>query len=135
MRAYRWRQRAAGLRLERRWVAGEDDRGAIERVYSDHSLLDARSLAMHCVIARKVARDPSLLDVARRNLSAWKMARAGLAPHFLHEWSRLLTRPLTEILGFITSSDEVSTRLRQSSPFAGVLTAQQRKAIFDAFRA
>ena len=34
--------------------------------YSDHRRLDMRSLAMHTLIARKIVRNPELLDLARR---------------------------------------------------------------------
>jgi hypothetical protein len=51
MRLYRARKRAAGLHQERRWVAeGEESR----EVFSDHSILDVRSLPMHCLIARSL---------------------------------------------------------------------------------
>lgn len=133
MRDYRARRRAAGLRLQRRWVALGEASAAI-RTYSDHSLLDARSLAMHCVIAQKIAREPKLLQIAKRNLARWRQGSQPPAG-YLAEWDRLLQKPLSELLGFITAADEQSARLRQSSPFAGVLNPQERKRIFEAFRA
>lgn len=133
MRRYRARKRAAGLRQERRWVPVQGDRLA---VYSDHAVLDARSLAMHCLIARKVTRDPRLLEVARRNLEIWKRARpAGERPRYLGEWERVLSRPWPQIAAFITAGSEEATRLRQSSPFAGVLDATERRRVYEAFRA
>ena len=53
MRAYRKRKRDAGLKNVRRWEPAE---GA--RQYSDHRILEARRLAMHCQIAQKISRDP-----------------------------------------------------------------------------
>ena len=38
--------------------------------YSDHSLHDARSLALHAVIAYKIDRDPALLDKGPGNPQA-----------------------------------------------------------------
>jgi hypothetical protein len=43
--------------------------------YSSHRLLEARSLAMHAVIARKIERDPTLLAIAHRNIERWSARR------------------------------------------------------------
>ena len=68
MRAYRKRKRDAGLKNVRRWEPADGPSG---RRYSDHRILDARSLAMHCKIAQKIARDPELLGKAKANLERW----------------------------------------------------------------
>jgi hypothetical protein len=133
MRRYRARKRAAGLTQERRWVPAQGERLA---VWSDHAILEARSLAMHCLIARKITRDPRLIEVARRNLAGWKRARAAAErPRWLDEWERVLRRPWPEVAAFITSTTEHAARLRQSSPFAGVLDPTERRRIYEAFRA
>ena len=130
MRAYRKRKRAAGLKSESRWVPAKED--GISR-YSDHRILDARSLAMHCKIAQKVSREPGLLDVARQNLTRWRQKSAGEIPRYLEEWQEILDRPWIEIADFITSISDQATRLRSSSPFACVLSAEERKRIYEAF--
>ena len=130
MRAYRKRKRAAGLKSESRWVPAKED--GISR-YSDHRLLDARSLAMHCKIAQKISGEPGLLDVARQNLARWSRKSAGENPRYLAEWQKILDRPWIEIADFITSISDQTTRLRSSSPFAGVLSAEERKRIYEAF--
>jgi hypothetical protein len=133
MRRYRARKRAAGLKQERSWVPAGAERLA---VYSDHTILEARSLAMHCLIARKIARDPRLLEIARRNLRQWKRSRAATErPRYLDEWERVLRHPWPSIAAFITSTSEEATRLRQSSPFAGVLDPLERRRVYEAFRA
>ena len=132
MRAYRKRKRDAGLKNVRRW---EPEEGAGVRQYSDHRILDARSLAMHCKIAQKISRDPDLLNKAKANLERWSAKSKGPLPKYLHEWQEILDRPWPEIAEIITSMSEDATRLRSSSPFAGVLTADERKQIYAAFRA
>lgn len=133
MHRYRARRRAAGLKQERRWVPVRPESVA---VYSDHCIVEARSLALHCVIARKIFRRPALLDVARRNLAAWKRARADAErPRCLDEWEQILRRPWPEIAAFITATSAQAARLRQSSPFAGVLDRHERKRVYEAFRA
>lgn len=134
MRAYRARRRAAGLRLERRWVLPREP--VAPAIYSDHSLHDARSLAMHCVIAQKLAREPALLKIAKQNVAAWrKRANTNHAPAYLAEWARILSYPMPQLLAFITAMTEEAIRLRQSSPFAGILDPTERRRIVEAFRA
>ena len=131
MRAYRKRKRDAGLKSVRCW---EPEEGTVIRRYSDHRILDARSLAMHCKIAQKIARDPSLLDKAKANLERWSAKSEDPQPQYLREWRQILERPWPEIAELITSMSEDATRLRSSSPFAGVLTAREREQIYEAFR-
>lgn len=130
MRGYRAKKKMAGLKPRVTWVP------AIAPTYSSHRLLDARSLAMHCVIAERLRREPdSVVAKARENLARWR-ARAGTdAPGHLEERARILSQPWTQIAGILTAPGEEGTRLRQSSPFAGVLTSAERRAIYAAFRA
>jgi hypothetical protein len=90
---------------------------------------------MHCLIASKIAAKPALLDVARRNLATWRARYGDSAPRALEEWLEILDRPWPVIAALITDPGESATRLRQSSPFAGVLTAAERKRVYEAFRA
>lgn len=130
MREFRKRKRDAGLKVVRRWEPAEG-----VRQYSDHRILDARSLAMHCKIAQKISRDPGLLDKARANLERWSTRSADPLPQYLHQWQEILKRPWPEIAELITSMSEDATRLRSSSPFAGILTTEERDKIYAAFRA
>lgn len=100
-----------------------------------HRVIEARSLAMHCLIAQKIGRDPGLLHVARRNLAAWSARYGDHPPRALEEWQAILARPWHEIAALITDAGEAATRLRQSSPFAGVLTQSERRRVYEAFRA
>jgi hypothetical protein len=95
---------------------------------------EARSLAMHELIAQKITVHPELLEVARENIARWSATRYP-TPRWIAEWREILERPWSEISAFITDpKDERSVRLRKSSPFAGVLTDQERGLIFDAFK-
>jgi hypothetical protein len=131
MARMRQRRKAAGLKLQMQWVQD----GPSIAPYSDHRRLDLRSLAMHTLIARKVARAPGLLAVPRENLRRWGKRWGGDSPAWLHEWQAILKRPWREVVAFITELSPRATRLRQSTPFAGILTPQERKRIYDAFRA
>lgn len=92
-----------------------------------HQWIDRRSLALHEAVAAKLAERPELLDVARDNVERWLRDRPVPA---LMEWRDLLQHePLSAILDVLRSRSEAATRLRQSSPFAGVLTSEERDAI------
>jgi hypothetical protein len=99
---------------------------------SDHRRLDERSLAMHKLIAAKVLADPTLLDKARDNLRRWHQMD-GSPKLALAEWEQILSRPTDQIAQFLTERSERATRLRQSSPFAGVLSEAERQAIYESF--
>jgi hypothetical protein len=133
MRRYRARQRTAGLRAATRWRPAAS--AAISPGVLKHRIIEARSLAMHCLIARKIEADRRLLAAARRNLEKW-IARYGEgAPRALEEWREILCRPWAEIAALITDADAPAVRLRQSSPFAGALTPAERRRVYEAFRA
>ena len=134
MRRYRARRRQLGLHAVTRWEATG---GGPPRTpaYSSHRILEARSLAMHCLIARKIDERPALLRVARQNLRRWKRRAGREKPSYLGEWATLLEKPWPEVASVITELSERGARLRQSSPFAGVLTPAERRRIYEAFGA
>ena len=131
MRRYRERQRAAGLRAVTRMESPV-------RTLSDdalrHRIIEARSLAMHCLAAQKIMLEPALLDRVRRTINAWRARYGKDAPRALDEWAVILRRPWPQIAAFITDPGERATRLRQSTPFAGVLSVRERDRIYVAFR-
>jgi poly(3-hydroxyalkanoate) synthetase len=90
---------------------------------------------MHTVITARSDKNPALLGKARANLKRWR-SRFGAKPdQWWQEWDQLLRRPWPELAAFVTDPGAEATRLRQSTPFAGVLTALQRRKIYHAFRA
>ena len=131
MRSYRTRHREAGLRVVSRLEprARVLPAGAIS-----HRVLEARSLAMHCIAALKIERKPALLKVVRKTLAAWRERHAAAPPRALDEWWDMLGRPWPEIAAFMTDAGEYATRLRQSSPFTCVLSAGERERVYAAFR-
>jgi len=132
MRRMREKRKAAGLKPVVAWVSVEPRE---QPTYSSHRLLEARSLAMHAVIARKIERNPELLAIPRRNLQRWSARWQEDVPAWAQEWRELLKKSWPEIAALITEPSESSARLRQSSPFAGVLTHEERRRIYEAFRA
>jgi hypothetical protein len=103
----------------------------VNRVRS-HQWIDARSLALALETAAKLRRDRSLFDVAHANLRRWK-AHLDPWPPALAEWEEILVGDHDHALRLLTEDSPRGTRLRQSSPFAGVLTAAERQAILDRY--
>ena len=89
-----------------------------------HEYQDRVSLAMGRMIAAELPRRPEWLAKARSNLERWK-ARNADAPSLVRcydEWLSILERPLEEICAILTAETDDGQRLRQNSPFAGVLS-------------
>jgi hypothetical protein len=81
-------------------------------------------------VAEKIRRDPSLLKRARRNLARWKERRTTW-PRCLEEWEEILSDlPVEDVLALLVEDSEEGRRRRQSSPFTGILSAAERRAIF-----
>lgn len=95
-----------------------------------------RSLWLHRAIAGRIAEDPDRhLRTARRNLGVMMAAHPrGRAAVQLREWQKLLAGPVEAVLNVLCSPSPESADLRQNTPFAGVLTDSERKAILAAFR-
>ena len=91
-----------------------------------HEQLTRRSLAYHRLVAERVRRDPSLLKVASINLLRWRAASGTRAPSYLAEWETILAQGLDYALMVATRDNDESDRLRQSTPFAGVLSPKER---------
>lgn len=81
--------------------------------YSGHSLKDARSLALHCVIAWKISKDPSLLEKAKEYQAARRKTHApGRVPLYEEEWERILTLPWLQVAAFLIAVTEDAIRFR-----------------------
>ena len=96
-----------------------------------HEWIDQRSLALHEAVAARLEAQPQLLEVARANLRRWLAARPAAV---LREWQRLLdSLPLPQLVQLLRSPAEEAVRLRQSSPFAGILSPAERQAILSRY--
>lgn len=100
---------------------------------TDHRRIDERSLAFGRAIAAKVQADPKLILRAKANVERWLTTCSPRAKTSLIEWLEMLNGPTHAIFDLLTSRDERATRLRQSNPFAGVLSSQERNAILRKF--
>lgn len=95
-----------------------------------HQWIDYVDLMAHRAMARKIRRQPKLFSRARRNITRWEKSNRG-CPQPLQEWKRILRENnLATVLRIMTRADEEGNRLRQSSPFCGILTEREREAIW-----
>lgn len=99
-----------------------------------HRRIDERSLAFDQLTAEKLLADPALVDRGLANIERWLVTCSPAVRPVLLEWRGVLEGPLEDLLAIMLSTDERATRLRQSSPFAGVLSAAERNAILKRFQ-
>lgn len=96
---------------------------------------DRRSLELHRAIAVHLRTDPEgVLARARRTLEHM-VERTGGSSQALREWSVLLDRPLEALLPLLTDPSPWARELRHATPFAGVLSAEQRADVYREFHA
>ena len=97
-----------------------------------HQEIDRRSLALARLIVERIDGDPERagLEDARRTCRRWLTGGDSLA---LREWLEILEGPWEEIRSVLLDPGERGQRLRQSSPFCGVLTPQERWEVYRSF--
>ncbi len=101
-------------------------------------MIDARSRDLHQIIADRIRRNPALLGRVRETLECWlqSMDATERGHSSLVEWQHLLEKePLDRVLDFISSANEEACRLRQSTPFVGLLTEEERLVVFRKYEA
>jgi hypothetical protein len=96
-----------------------------------HQQIEARSILLHRAVAQRISAQPGLLEIARSNLRRW-IDQEGPRPYWT-DWKTLLDGPLKDLLTFMVSPVEDARRLRQCSPFAGLLSPQERWKIYESF--
>ncbi len=101
----------------------------------DHRDIDRRSLAFDRLIAARIRENPALVDKARANLRRWRSTASPGALRTLEEWNVLLEGPFDDLMTLLQADDERATRLRQSSPFCGILSRDERLEILKQFAA
>ena len=94
---------------------------------------ERRSLLLHEAIAAHLGENTrAVLTLARRNLALMRKENPG-AHRLLREWGVLLDRPLEALLPALTDRSEWARELRHVTPFAGVLSAAERTAVYRDF--
>ena len=99
-----------------------------------HKKLEERSLALHREIAQRIRKNPDLLTRVRERLS--KDIGSGRfsvsLTDAMQEWLEILrSHSVEQVLELLVDDSENARRLRQSTPFAGILTQEERRRILE----
>ncbi len=93
-----------------------------------HRKAELRSLAYHRAVAQRL--DKRIIADAEHRLDRWQ--REGrIHPKWAEKWRRVLAKSEPQIARVLSSNSEHSRSLRQSSPFAGVLTEHERRRVLE----
>jgi len=90
-----------------------------------HNRNERFSLLLHRELARTIETDASVLARGRRNIVRWQ-ATHGRSVQAWDEWLTLLDAGADAVVSAMLDEGEVGTRLRQSSPFAGIIPNRRR---------
>lgn len=113
-------------------------RGDLELVRNRSNRLtrdQRRSLWIAYATAGKIVADPeAAVQLAHQNLENLRTSVRGQSRRWLDEWGRLLNGPVETIIATLVSPSPRSRELRQNNPFAGLLYADERIQVLNAWR-
>lgn len=96
-----------------------------------------KSLWLHRALLGPLMLDPgTVIEHARQNIATWLPQHRGdgVAARYLRRWQQVLDDGIDAIVAVLTGVDERSSELRQNSPFAGVLSDDERRRALRSFR-
>jgi hypothetical protein len=98
----------------------------------NHTDIDRRSLALAEAVVAVIDRDPRRegLAKARRTCARWHRQAPSPA---IAEWSAILEREWPAIRNVLLDPESEGQRLRQSSPFCGILSPRERWDLYRKF--
>lgn len=101
------------------------------------TLEQEKSLWLHRAVLGALMLDPEgVVRTARENLARWKGVHLpdGMSAKYLGRWAQTIDAGVDVVAETLTSTSERAVELRQNSPFAGVLSGEQRVQALRAFR-
>ena len=91
---------------------------------------DLVALLLHHLVAVRLRSNPGLIEKAKSNLRNWLRKTPNVTAWL--EWEEILeTKSFNEVLEIVVAESDEGQRLRSSSPFAGIITAQERKTVME----
>ena len=98
---------------------------------SDHQIHETRSLRMHRMVAERYRETPSeVIQFGLENLRRWQ--EAGVDCDDFRVWEEILRNRPQSLPETLCDSGEDAVRLRQSSPFAGLIPEDIRRQVLAA---
>lgn len=99
-----------------------------------HREIDQRTLAMHGLVVAKIRRDPALFGRVLATLARWRGTVAEASQPYLMAWEALAADGMEPCLRMALEDSERAAALRQASPFAGLLSNEERFAFLRAWK-
>ena len=92
---------------------------------------------LHAAVAGRLVAEPgAVLGRARENLERFSAVHGGtMAAYWLGLWREALEAGPGRVLSVLVSDSPEAAEMRQNSPFAGVLPADERMTVLESFRA
>lgn len=101
----------------------------IETREEGHRQSQLRGLAYHRALARRLSA--RMVADARQVLAGWEL-EGRIDPVYANLWRELLSKPVSEIRRQLGADTMQMADLRQNSPFAGMLSERERRAVLAA---
>ena len=100
-----------------------------------HQQIDARALVLARRVVDHIESDPALrgLERARQTCRRWLRILPDAQHACVLEWSAILEQPWSDVRSALLDPGERGKRLRQNSPFCGVLSNRERWTILREF--
>lgn len=96
-----------------------------------HERAQARNLAYHRAIAQRLRRP--MVNEARHTLFRWR-SEGRIPDYYADRWAAILDRPIGDIRRTLVAATPEADDLRQTSPFAGLLSEPERRRILAEVR-
>ncbi|HTV41254.1 MAG TPA: hypothetical protein VMF08_11805 [Candidatus Sulfotelmatobacter sp.] len=93
----------------------------------NHAVQDSVNLEMAQRIASGLPQHPEWIDFALANLERWSCQNSN-APSLLRcydEWKGILQEGVSKVCAVLTAETDEGRRLRQNSPFVGILSPKE----------
>jgi hypothetical protein len=101
---------------------------------ASHRTAELRSIELHRLVAEHLRSEPELLERARNRVAGWVEDGYPVSTSVANRWRTLLGRPLSELVAALVEDSEEMRDLRQSSPFAGALSQDERVQVIRSIR-
>lgn len=96
-----------------------------------------RSLRLHAAVIEQLGEDPErVMATARTNIARWLPAHRwdGRTAAHLRDWLDILDTGADQVVAVLGDVDEYACELPANSPFAGVISEERRRLVFDTIR-
>jgi hypothetical protein len=119
-------RRSAAERLD---VAASLPAHCRRRELDDHRAAELRGLVYHRAVAARLS--DQLVQAARERIRRWR-SEGRIDPRYAQRWEEVLAQKPAQIAKLIAQDTQLASDLRQSSPFAGVLSEPERRHVLAA---